>query len=306
MLVIGESIHVIAPKVKAAIAEHDKGEIQRRAIAQVEAGAKVLDLNIGPQKKAGPEVMSWIVDAVQEVCPDVRRSRVPTNAAAIEAGLKKVRQPAIINSTDATPERLAALLPLAVKYDADIIALTYAGGALPATADARIELAVDRILPAAADFGLPTERIYFDPLVLTVNGNQDQAQQTIEGVRFFKQMSDPAPLTVCGLSNISNGAPEEVRRVLNRVFLVMMLGAGLDAAIVDPLDTAQMDAVRIVETRDDSTALGRLYIALYDGVAAGEVDVSSADLSDPAQVEVVRTVEILQNKWVYAHSYLKA
>jgi 5-methyltetrahydrofolate corrinoid/iron sulfur protein methyltransferase len=193
-----------------------------------------------------------------------------------------------------------------VKYDADIIALTYAGGALPATADARIELAVDRILPAAADFGLPTERIYFDPLVLTVNGNQDQAQQTIEGVRFFKQMSDPAPLTVCGLSNISNGAPEEVRRVLNRVFLVMMLGAGLDAAIVDPLDTAQMDAVRIVETRDDSTALGRLYIALYDGVAAGEVDLSSADLSDPAQVEVVRTVEILQNKWVYAHSYLKA
>jgi 5-methyltetrahydrofolate corrinoid/iron sulfur protein methyltransferase len=90
MLVIGESIHVIAPKVKAAIAEHDKGEIQRRAIAQVEAGAKVLDLNIGPQKKAGPEVMSWIVDAVQEVCPDVRLSLDTTNAAAIEAGLKKV------------------------------------------------------------------------------------------------------------------------------------------------------------------------------------------------------------------------
>ncbi len=306
MLIIGESIHVIAPRVKEAIAKRDKAEIQARALNQLEAGAQMLDLNIGPQKKAGPEVMAWIVDAVQEVAPGIRLSLDTTNAAAIEAGLQTCKERAIINSTDATPERLATLLPLAVKYDADIIALTFAGGALPANADARIELATERVLPAAAEAGLPAERIYFDPLVLTVNGNQDQASQTIEAVRFFKQMSDPPPLTVCGLSNISNGAPEEVRRVINRIFLVMMLGAGLDAAILDPLDRKEMEALRIVEGRDDSTPLGRLYLSIADGVGAGEVDLSGADRTDPEQLDVVRTVEILENKWIYAHSYLRA
>jgi hypothetical protein len=142
--------------------------------------------------------------------------------------------------------------------------------------------------------------------VLTVNGNQDQAAHTVEAVRFFRQMSDPAPLTTCGLSNISSGAPDDVRKVLNRVFLIMMAGAGLDSVILDPLDGELMDALRIVERRDDSTALGRLYIALYDGVAAGEIDLSSADRCDPEQQEIVRTVDILQNRWIYAHSYLKA
>ena len=133
MLIIGESIHVIAPRVKEAIAQRDKVEIQHRALNQLEAGAQILDLNIGPQKKAGPEVMGWIVDAVQEVAPGIRLSLDTTNAAAIEAGLQHAKERAIINSTDATSDRLATLLPLAVKYDADVIALTYAGGALPAT-----------------------------------------------------------------------------------------------------------------------------------------------------------------------------
>lgn len=306
MLVIGEAIHVIAPKVKTAIAERNKEEIQSRALKQLEAGAHVLDLNIGPQRKTGPEVMTWIVDVVQEVAPDVRLSLDTTNAAAVEAGLQRCKQKPIINSTDATPERMSALMPLAVKYGADLIALTYAGGALPSSADARIELACERIMPTAAEHGLPIEQIYFDPLVLTVNGNQDQAVQTIEAIRFFKQMSDPPPLTTCGISNISSGAPEDVRRVLNRVFLVMMMGAGLDSAILDPLDEKLMQALRIVESRDDSTPLGQLYLSLYDGVAAGQVDLSGADVSDPEQRDVVRTVEILENKWIYAHSYLRA
>src|SRR5450756_709794 len=186
MLIIGESIHVIAPKVKEAIAQRSKAEIQHRAISQLEAGARVLDLNIGPQRKQGPEVMSWIVNVVQEVAPGIRISLDTTNLAAIEAGLQTCKEPAIINSTDATPERLSTLMPLAVRYGADVIALTYAGGALPANADARIELATEKILPAADEAGLPPERILFDPLVLTVNGNQDQASQTIEAVRFFK------------------------------------------------------------------------------------------------------------------------
>ena len=263
MLCIGESIHIISPRVRAAVEGRDKAFIQDLAKQQVAKGAHYLDLNIGPQKKAGPEVMGWLVNTIQEVT-DVPLSLDTTNAAAIEAGLKLCRKQALINSTDATEERLNAVMPLAAKYNANAIALTLAKTGLPTSADARIELAVDKIMPAAAEQGVPIERIFFDPLVLTVNGNQDQAQHTINAVRFFKQMSDPPPKTVCGLSNVSNSCPRELRPLLNRVFLVMMLGAGLDSAIIDTLDPVIMEAVRIIDRRDASTAKGKLYLDLYD------------------------------------------
>lgn len=305
MLIIGECIFVLSPRIKAAIENRERKVIQDLAVRQVAKGAQALDLNIGPQRKAGPEVMSWMVDTIQEVA-DVRLSLDTTNAAAIEAGLQRCKQRAIINSTDATPERMAALMPLAVRYDADLIALTLSTTGMPTSAEARLELAMGTILPTAAEYGLPPECIFFDPLVLAVNGNQDQALPTINAVRFFKQLSDPPSLTTCGLSNVSNGCPNEIRPILNRVFLMMMMGAGLDSAIADPLDDRLMEAIRIVESRDDSTPLGRLYLALYDAMAAGEeFDPSLADLNDPDQRDFVRTVEIFQNKWVYAHSYLK-
>ena len=305
MIVIGECIHIIAPRVRAAIEGRDKTLIQEMAKSQVDKGARWLDLNIGPQKKTGVEVIDWMVNTVQEVA-DVPLSLDTINTAAIEAGLKVCRHKATINSTDGTPERLAALMPLAANYQANIIALTYGGKSLPTTADARVELAAETILVAAAEHGVPMENIYLDPLVLTINGNQDQAQETINAVRFFKQISDPPPMTTCGLSNISNSCPNEIRPLLNRVFLIMMVGAGLDSAILDPLDEKSMETIRILETRDDSTAKGRLYLAIHDAYAAmEEFDTSSVDMSDPELSDIAKTVDIFQNKTLYAHSYLK-
>ncbi|MDP2728518.1 MAG: dihydropteroate synthase, partial [Dehalococcoidia bacterium] len=250
-------------------------------------------------------VMSWMVQAIQDVT-DVPLSLDTTNATAIEAGLRLCRNKAFINSTDATVERLAAMMPLAAEYGAGIVALTLGTTGLPTSADARISLAVESIIPAAMEHGVPLEDIYFDPLVLTVNGNQDQAQHTVEAVRFFRQMSDPPPKTTCGLSNISNGAPKEMRSLINRVFLVMMMGAGLDTAIMDPLDTEMMDTLRMVENRDTSTPVGRLYVSLFDSYAAGvPFDDSKADPSDPAQHNVLKTIDMLENKFIYAHSYLR-
>ncbi|MEW6033673.1 MAG: dihydropteroate synthase [Chloroflexota bacterium] len=304
MKAIGESIHVIAPSVRAAIENRDKAFIQDLARRQVEAGADVLDLNIGPQKKAGPEVMEWMVKTVQEAV-DVPLSLDTTNAAAIEAGLKVCRKRPLINSTDAT-DRLNVLMPLAAKYNANIIALTYGGKALPTTADARVELAVERIMVAAAEHGVPTENIYLDPLVLTVNGNQDQAVQTIESVRFFKQMSEPPPFTTCGLSNVSNSCPAELRPLLNQVFLVMMLGAGIDAPIVDVFDKELMRIPKVLEARDASTPVNKLYLDIYDTyVAGGRFDPSGVDMSDSRLRDVVKTVQIMENKNLYAHGYLK-
>lgn len=305
MIAIGESIHVLSNKVKEAIANRDSAFIQSLARGQVERGARVLDLNIGPQKKEGVAVMSWMVETVQEAV-DVTLSLDSTNAAAVEAGLQLAKKKSIINSTDATPERISQMLPLAAKYDAGIIALTLGTKGLPSTADDRIALAMEGILPAAAEYGVPPERIYFDPLVLTVTCNQDQALHTIEAIRFFKQMSDPPPMTTCGLSNVSNGVPAELRSLVNRVYLTMLMGAGLDTAIMDPLDSEIMNVLRILEIRDDSSPLGRVYLALHDAYAAGEpFDPSLVDTSDPAQRDVLKTIEVLENKWIYADSYLK-
>jgi 5-methyltetrahydrofolate corrinoid/iron sulfur protein methyltransferase len=305
MIAIGESIHVISPRVREAIEGRDGAFIQGLALKQVAGGAQMLDLNIGPQKKAGPEVMAWMVDVIQKMT-DVPLSLDTTNAAAMEAGLKVVKKKALINSTDATPQRLEALMPLAAKYNADIIALTLAATGLPTTADARIQLASEVIFPACERYGLTMENLYLDPLVLTVNGNQDQAQATIEAVRFFKQMTDPPPKTVCGLSNISNGAPNELRPLINRVFLLMMMGAGLDSAIMDTLDGETMEALRVVEADDKSTTRGRLYLAIYDAYRRGEdFDPSGFELNDPQVRDTLRTVQMLENRFLYAHGYLK-
>jgi 5-methyltetrahydrofolate corrinoid/iron sulfur protein methyltransferase len=305
MIAIGESIHVISPRVRAAVEGREESFLQELALKQVAGGAHMLDLNIGPQKKAGPEVMAWLVETVQKVT-DVPLSLDTTNAAAIEAGLKVVKKKSLINSTDATPARLEALMPLAVKYNSGIIALTLAATGLPTTADARIQLASEVIFPACEQYGLRMEDLYLDPLVLTVNGNQDQAQATIEAVRFFKQMTDPPPKTVCGLSNISNGAPNDLRPLINRVFLLMMMGAGLDSAILDTLDTETMEALRVVEVRDGSTPKGRLYLAIYDAYGRGEqFDASGFGSGDPGVRDIIRTVQMLENRFLYAHGYLK-
>ncbi|MBI2907867.1 MAG: dihydropteroate synthase [Chloroflexi bacterium] len=304
MIVIGECIHVISSSVKKAIETRDAHFIQNLAKEQVAGGAEMIDLNVGPRKRDGAEVMPWMVNTVQAVT-DVPLSLDTTNAVAIEAGLKVCKKTPIINSTDATEARLEALMPLAARYNANIIALTLAETGLPTTADARIELAMERIMPAAEAHGVPMERIFFDPLVMTINGNQDQALQTINAVRFFKQMSDPPPQTTCGLSNISNQCPAEIRPLLNRVFLIMMAGAGLYCAIADPMDKDLMEAIRIIKARDNSTAKAALYLALYDAYEAGEeFDTSSVDQSVTELRDIGRTVDALQNKWIYAHSYL--
>jgi 5-methyltetrahydrofolate corrinoid/iron sulfur protein methyltransferase len=305
MLVIGECLQIISRAVRTAIEERDKGFIQDLAKRQVEKGAQMLDLNIGPQKKAGPEVMDWLVNTVQEVV-DVPLSLDTTNAQAIEAGLKVCKKKPIINSTNADPERMAVLFPIAAKNDANIIALTLRATGLPVTADARIEILSDDLLPAIEQYGLPVENVYIDPLVLTVDGTQEHAPEVPKAVRIFRQISDPPFHTTCGLSNISSGAPKDVRPILNRIYLVMLMGAGLDSAILDPFDDELMETIRIIESRDDSTAKGRIYLALHDAYAAEEeFDPSIVDMSDPEQSAILKTIRVLENKVIYAHSYLQ-
>ncbi len=304
MLVIGENIHIISPKVKAAIEEHDIEFFLNMARRQAAAGAGFVELNIGPSRKRGVELMQWLVPSVQDVI-DVPLSLDTTNADAIEAGLKLCKRRALINSTSAEQVRLDRLLPLAAEQTSSIIALTMSEQGIPNTADGRAELGFD-LINAAARYGIAPDQLFLDPLTLPVSADQPGAQVTVEAIRMFKGLADPPVKTVVGLSNVSNGALSENRPLINRVFLVMLLGAGLDSAIIDPLDAKLMDTVRTVETQDGSTGEGRLLCALYNAYAAGEsISPDDVDMSDPAQVDIWKTVRVLRNDVIYADSYLR-
>ena len=304
MYMIGEEIQVISTKVRKAIESRDKAPIQQLAVDQVEAGANALEVNIGPQKKAGPEVMEWMVDTIQEVV-DVPLCLDTTNLAAMEAGLKRVKQQAIVNSTSAEANRLRDVPPLAAEYGAKLIALTM-GENIPVEADLRVTIALEYLVPRFMEVGIPMDQILMDPLILTVSGMQEYCPEAIETIRFLKQISDPPPMTLVGLSNVANGVPKENRNLITSTYAVMLLAAGLDAAIVDARDQRLKEWVRIVEERDDGTAVGQLLIQLYDAtVAMEDLDPGVVDMTDPEQAAIYKTVQILQNKVIYADGYLQ-
>jgi len=305
MYIIGENIHIISPRVKEALAAQDRRFFQDLAVKQVEAGAQALDLNIGPQKKAGHEIMPWLVDAIQEVV-DVPLSFDTTNLAAIEAGLKRAKRQAIINSTSAQPERLEKVPLLAKQYGAKMIALTMADEGIPVSADARVNLAIEYLIPRAQELDIPMSDLLIDPLVLTVSGCQEYCPECIQAVRMLKFVADPPPLVSVGLSNVSNSVPNENRPLINRTYMVMLMAAGLDCAIANPLDNELKEFIRIVEQRDASTPLGRLLLKLHDAIANDtELQPEDVDMDDPEQVAVYKTVQILLNKVIYADSYLR-
>ena len=306
MLVIGENIHIIAPKVKRMLAERDEAALQALAKAQVEAGAGILDLNIGPQRRQGPEVMSWVVNTVQDAV-DMPLSFDTTNLDAIRAGLKLAKRQGMINSTSAEPERLEKVPPVAAEHGARLIALMMGKGGIPVSAEERVGMAIEQLVPRAMEVGIPMEDLYLDPLVLTVAGCQEYCPHAIEAVRYVKQGMDPAPMTTGGLSNVSNHVPNEGRSLLNRVYLVMLMAAGIDSIIADPLDTELMETIRIVEQRDDSTGAGHALLALHDAtVAMEEIEPSQLDLKDPAQSDIWKTLQVLMNKIIFTESYLRA
>jgi 5-methyltetrahydrofolate corrinoid/iron sulfur protein methyltransferase len=306
MYIIGENIHIISPKVKDAIAARDGAFFVDLARKQVQNGAKALDLNVGPQKKAGTEVVPWLVEVVQEaVGHDFTLSLDTTNLEAIKAGLKKIpRGRAIINSTSAEAERLEAVPLVAAEYGAKLIGLTMAKEGIPVSAEARVSLALEKLVPRCEEVGIPLEHLIVDPLVLTVKGCQEYVPQCVEAVRILKMSGLPL-LTNAGLSNVSNQVPPELRPLINRTYMVMLMAVGLDMAIADPLDHDLKEFIRIVEDRDESTPVGKLVVTLHDRTAASEeVTPDDVNMKDPAQVAIWKTIQILMNKVIYADAYL--
>lgn len=305
MYIIGENIHIISEKVKLALAERNAKFFQELAVKQVEAGAQALDINLGPRKKDGEEVFPWMVETIEAVV-DVPLSFDTTNLAGIEAGLKKVTkaQP-IINSTSAEPERLERVPLVAKKYNTRLVALTMGSSGIPIAADERVNIAVETLIPRMLEIDFPIRDLIIDPLVLTVSGCQQYCPHLIEAVRTLQYAWDPAPAISVGISNVSNAVPNENRPLINRVYCAMLMGTGLQMMIASPMDEEQNEVVRVIENRDASTAVGRLYLKIADRIAAMEEPAyEDVDPSDPDQVAIWKTVQILLNKVIYADGYL--
>jgi len=305
MYIIGENIHIISEKVKEALMQKDAGFFQDLAVKQVEGGAQALDINLGPRKKDGEEVFPWMVEIIEAVV-DVPISFDSTNLLGIEAGLKKISkaQP-IINSTSAEPERLEKVPLLAKKYNSRLIALTMGSSGIPVAADERVNIAVEKLIPRMMEIDYGMENLIIDPLVLTVSGCQEYCPHLIETVRTLQYAWDPSPVISVGLSNVSNAVPAQNRPLINRTYLAMLMGVGLQMMIANPVDEKLKETIRVIETRDESTPIGRLYLKIADRIAATEEpSIEDVDMSDPEQVEIWKTVQILMNKVIYADAYL--
>lgn len=240
MILIGERINGMFKDIREAIQRRNPDPIRDWARKQADAGAHFLDISTGPAIPAEeqPEALRWMVETAQETV-DLPCCLDSVNPEAIRAGLVVHRGKAIINSTSADQARMDVLLPLAVEHKAAIIGLAMNEQGVPKDANDRLALAMEIVANADAH-GLSTADLYIDPLVLPVNVAQEHGVEVLETLRQVKLLASPPPLTVVGLSNVSQRCPD--RPLINRTFLVMAMACGLDAAILDVNDEALLDA----------------------------------------------------------------
>ncbi|GAB4266374.1 MAG: methyltetrahydrofolate cobalamin methyltransferase [Deferrisomatales bacterium] len=289
---IAESINIMSKTIGPAMRERDKGPIQKMAEEELAAGADMLDLNLGPARKAGDEMMKWLVETVQEVKKDVRLALDTTNTAAVEAGLKVCNERALINSISAQPQSMSERLPLVKQYDADFVALTMSEEGIPRDSSERA-VALTTIMAAADELGIDHARYWVDPIVLPVSVDINQVKAYMEFLPMVKEIV-PGATNTCGLSNVSNGAPEDLRPILNRVYLLMLYKLGQESAIVDSYD-AEMMAI----CRGEREAQANFVARLMDGE-----QVDPAGLSDEEKV-LYKTFRVLNGDVLYSHSWLQ-
>lgn len=235
MLLIGENLNVINRVIGKAFKEMDPGPIAEEAKRQKEKGMDWIDINLGPARKGGPELMEFVVKTVQDAIGDSIPLCLDTsNIEAMEAGLAVHKGKAIINSIMARPERYSQMIPLAVKYNASMIALMWGPEGLPRDENERGALAAELIY-AANEAGVSNEDIFVDGIVTPVNIQQQQLMSLLAFQEMLQDMF-PGVKSTCGLSNVSNGPPTHLRSILNTTFMVMLERKGMYSCIADAYD----------------------------------------------------------------------
>jgi 5-methyltetrahydrofolate corrinoid/iron sulfur protein methyltransferase len=298
MILIGENLNVMVKKIGAAMKERDPKPIQGLAIAETNAGVDYIDINLGPARKGGGELMEWVVKTVQEVVATPLYLDT-INSEAIEAGLrvyKNIKGKAVINSIMARPESMETKFPLAQKYDAGVVALLWGPSGLPRDANERGVLAAE-LMQKATEFGIPNEDIWIDPIVTPITSPQSQVQvpSCVEFMKMFKDLQELAPgmKSTCGLSNVSNGAPNHLRPILNQTYLIMLERYGMSSAIIDAFDEDLKGLAR--GKREDLRKL------IYRVLDKEQIDLKSLSKE---QADYVKTTRVLMGQILYSDSWL--
>lgn len=242
MIIVGERLNSTRTEVLAALRRGDDDWIVGQAKKQEEAGAAFIDLNCAALMEGEVETLSRLVPLLQDRL-DVPLSIDSPNPAALEAGLRIHRGRPLLNSISGESKRLEALLPLVGEFKPKVIALCLDDDGLPGNAEKSLEIA-RRLAGLLTGRGLAPGDVFLDPLVRPVGVDPGSVRRFLDALGMIKS-GLPGFNAVAGLSNVSFGMPG--RRLLNRMFLVLCLERGLDAAILDPLDEDVMDALSAAE-----------------------------------------------------------
>lgn len=305
-MLIGENLHIISKNTKEAISERDSNYVLDNIKKQINNGIKTIDLNIGPAKGKTQGALKWLLELLQNEY-SVNYSLDTTNIEEMKEGFSCLKNPkdAFLNSTSADEEKIKNTTEIIAKYDANLIALTMcAQTGIPKTPDERIELAFNIIENTNAQ-GIDNSKVWLDPLILPICAAQEQAVVSLDTIRMLKESFDPEVKTLIGLSNISNGCPKELRADINRVFLALALGCGLDGAIVDAFDTKTIEVYNVIKTQSAKNETDRLYLELYNSMLNfNDIDEIKYDKNDAQQHKIIRCAQILLNREIYSHSFV--
>ena len=234
-VLIGERINPTGRKLLAAeMAAGDYSRVKADALAQVEAGAHMLDVNAGIPMADEPRILAETIELVQSLT-DVPLSIDSSIVAALEAGLKVYKGKALLNSVTGEEERLEVVLPLVKKYGAAVVAISNDETGISEDPDVRFEVA-KKIVQRAADYGIPYSDIVVDPLVMPIGALNQAGRSVFHLIRRLRE--ELKVNTTCGASNFSFGLPN--RHGLNSSFLAMLIGAGMTSAITNPLHPEEM------------------------------------------------------------------
>ena len=237
---IGERIHCISPVIREAMNTMNPEPILKRAAEQIKAGATYLDVNIGPAESNGPELMTWAVKLLQENFNNVPLALDTANKRAIEAGIKvynRTNGKPIVNSADAGSR--ISYIDLAAANDAICIALCSADGIAKDNEERMMHC--HHMLERGMSLGMEATDLWFDPLFLVVKGMQDKQMDVLNAIKLF---SDEGLKSTGGLSNNSNGAPKNVRPIMDSALVAMAMMQGLTSAIVNPNDLRLMETIK--------------------------------------------------------------
>jgi 5-methyltetrahydrofolate--homocysteine methyltransferase len=242
MKIIGEKINGTRKSVARAIQERDANFIQDLAKRQADAGSTWLDVNAGTHPDREPDDLIWLIENIESVV-ETPLSLDSANPTALRTAIKVVNKTPMINSISAEPQRLTSILPIVAEHGCQVIALAMDRNKIPETSEKRFEI-ITKIIEATRAHGVPDSNVYCDPLAMTISTNTQSAMIALDIMRRVKQEYSEVHLTI-GLSNISFGLP--ARSFVNRYFLGLAIQAGLDSAILDPLDREIQAAILTTE-----------------------------------------------------------